>query len=769
MRGGGGDWKNCALVLYDRMGRPARSSWFLIDPRKSSRIGYWDALTSLALIYTALVTPAEVALLEPATHFLEPLFVINRVVDATFALDMIIQFFIMVEVPNRDAASRGTVWLSKRSAIARHYLLGWFPIDALSILVSGFDFMGFDFVIDMLGDDAGSLAKLKILRVLRILRLVKLVRLLRASRMLKRWEQRFPINYALLSLTKATGSVVLLAHWFACTWVLQAKVQDDLSSTWLGKYALCTPSPAVGGTVGRALALSVGASDSPPPTATPVVYVCPALETYMNSLYFATMTITSIGYGDITPTMSNWIEQLLCVLLMLLAGVVWCQMIGVFSGVISSFNPEQNAFRSTMDELNRFIAREQLADELAGRLRGYFHQSKHLRAAKQQQLLMGAMPPTLQGEVSWATNSTWLNNIWFLQGCEAHFMLELSLQMHAVVFSPSDIAPHGYLFIICRGVALYRGKVLTKGKVFGEDMILFDEKLRSRAAARAMNYVEANYISRTELLMLSNRYPATRKKIRRAAIMLSLRREIVQLAATTQERMRANGEVSVSPGSKSLKSMAGLTSLFEAIEGARAAGADADTAAPGAEGGHLEGHTNDLGVQFEIVGETLAELRRGMAKQAADSEATHREMAELREETRRLVHALAGTRPPVSAMPNAVPNLPPLVQLMDGPDGWPSLVARPQPAMTMTPPDSFEGAGGGGAAVALAMAGPRGASRRSAEDRMQDGQWGYAKGAPCTSVGPEMAGRHRHRHRHRPRRDAKQEPPPAADDDLLDA
>ena len=66
------------------MGKPAQRSRTLIDPRKSKRIGYWDGLTSLALIYTALVTPAEVALLECATSALEPFFMINRVVDGIF-------------------------------------------------------------------------------------------------------------------------------------------------------------------------------------------------------------------------------------------------------------------------------------------------------------------------------------------------------------------------------------------------------------------------------------------------------------------------------------------------------------------------------------------------------------------------------------------------------------------------------------------------------------------------------------------------------------
>ena len=37
-----------------------KSFSILIDPRTSRRIGYWDALTSLALVWTALVTPSEV-------------------------------------------------------------------------------------------------------------------------------------------------------------------------------------------------------------------------------------------------------------------------------------------------------------------------------------------------------------------------------------------------------------------------------------------------------------------------------------------------------------------------------------------------------------------------------------------------------------------------------------------------------------------------------------------------------------------------------------
>ena len=76
--------------------------WYIIDPRSSKWIAVWDTLTMVALIWTALVTPYEVALLEaPTTTALalaDPLFIINRVIDTIFIIDMVVQMFTMVQV-----------------------------------------------------------------------------------------------------------------------------------------------------------------------------------------------------------------------------------------------------------------------------------------------------------------------------------------------------------------------------------------------------------------------------------------------------------------------------------------------------------------------------------------------------------------------------------------------------------------------------------------------------------------------------------------------
>ena len=48
------------------------------------------------------------------------------------------------------------------------------------------------------------LGQVKVLRVVRVVRLVKLVRILRASSLVAKWETRVSINYAAVSLLRAT-------------------------------------------------------------------------------------------------------------------------------------------------------------------------------------------------------------------------------------------------------------------------------------------------------------------------------------------------------------------------------------------------------------------------------------------------------------------------------------------------------------------------------------------------------------------------------------
>jgi len=86
---------------------------------------YWDATTSIAIIFTALVTPYEVAFLPMATNGLETLFLINRVLDGIFILDMYVQFVPVTSVADdasslaRDPLVRGMLRAARSNVVRK--------------------------------------------------------------------------------------------------------------------------------------------------------------------------------------------------------------------------------------------------------------------------------------------------------------------------------------------------------------------------------------------------------------------------------------------------------------------------------------------------------------------------------------------------------------------------------------------------------------------------------------------------------------------------
>ena len=102
----------------------------------------WDGLTSLALVFTAIVTPFEVALFEPAPTWeaagADSLFLINRAIDVIFLGDMLLQFVMMIQsVSDRD----GVKWIDDPKLIIKSYLRSWFALDLISLIPSTFDYI----------------------------------------------------------------------------------------------------------------------------------------------------------------------------------------------------------------------------------------------------------------------------------------------------------------------------------------------------------------------------------------------------------------------------------------------------------------------------------------------------------------------------------------------------------------------------------------------------------------------------------------------------
>ncbi len=142
----------------------------------------------------------------------------------------------------------------------------WFWIDILSILP--FDVVG-------LLITSPELQLLHVLRTLRLLRLLKLLRIIRATRIFSRWETHVSISYGQLALMKFLVMILIMSHWVACAWKITGDYAIEYGESptgtprsWFTEYPYITD------------------------------YESP-LETYVTALYWAIMTLTTIGYGDV--------------------------------------------------------------------------------------------------------------------------------------------------------------------------------------------------------------------------------------------------------------------------------------------------------------------------------------------------------------------------------------------------------------------------------------------------------------------------------------
>ena len=59
--------------------------------------------------------------------------------------------------------------------------------------------------------------------------------------------------------------------------------------------------------------------------------------------------------------------------------------------------------------------------------------------ASSHRALLRMMSPSLQGEVALRCNERWLRRVWFLADAEPEFMVQVALNLNAMVFAP-DIA-----------------------------------------------------------------------------------------------------------------------------------------------------------------------------------------------------------------------------------------------------------------------------------------------------------------------------------------
>ena len=135
---------------------------------------------------------------------------------------------------------------------------------------------------------------------------------------------------------------LLTAHWLACLWHLVTVIESDDAVTWVDVYYCSGSKPCAVSTTSR----------------------------YILSLYFSSLTLTTIGYGvhrtsmlasvtyscdigDVVPNTDT--ERWASAFISLIGASVYAYIIGMASGIVSVISGSKLEFQETVDEMNQVI------------------------------------------------------------------------------------------------------------------------------------------------------------------------------------------------------------------------------------------------------------------------------------------------------------------------------------------------------------------------------------------------------------------------------
>jgi CRP-like cAMP-binding protein len=428
---------------------------------------YWSYFISMLLLYTCIISPYRVCVSETETA---DWMIIDITVDSLFFVDVVINSLLAYYDEESNL-------VTDRKKIFLNYLKSWMIVDLVSCVQVQYMFA-----------EKNYSSLLRITKVSKLYRLAKLVRFLRMIKLVNRnnkilryMSTIFRVHIALERLIWFLITFLLLVHILACFWVFIGKFdQQESDRNWI----YMTKMQDYGD-----------------------------WQIYLAAVYWATTTLTTVGYGDIKAYNSN--ERVFACLSMIIGIFLYSYIIGSLTNLLSNLDVREAKLTRKLDIVNRLHREYPSIDKSFYKKIATALEYRHKNTKSNIDSLINDLPLTLRTKLLIVIYQKDLQGNAFFENKNTDFvafvapMLKpMRIEQGDYVFKTKELACEMY-FIISGEIEMsldYKDdlslndleipfNLLKQGYYFGETDLLFSE-----SSERSYN---AKATQKTELLVLS--------------------------------------------------------------------------------------------------------------------------------------------------------------------------------------------------------------------------------------------------------------------------